>query len=224
MQEFLEKYNITIKNKKIYETAFSHSSFVNEHKSKSDYERLEFLGDAILEAVISDYLYHNVSLKEGEMTKLRASYVCENALYEYMKELNLIKYIKVGHGELINGQIEKAIIADTFEAFMAAIYLEEGFLKVKEVILSIIVPFIENPNIVFFKDYKSKLQEALQTDKKSFVYEVIGEDGPPHKKVFTVVVKIDNIIYGKGIAGSKKEATQEAAREALSKLAKNNNE
>ena len=224
MYEFLKKFNIKVKNQRIYETAFSHSSFVNEHRHKNDYERLEFLGDAVLELVISDYLYKNILEKEGEMTKLRASYVCENALYEYMKDLDLIKYIKVGHGELNEGDIKKTIIADTFEAFMAAIYLEEGFQKVKEVILSIIVPYIEDPNIIFFNDYKSTLQEALQTDKRSFLYETIDESGPAHDRTFTVVVKIDNIIYGKGIAGSKKEAAQEAAREALMKLAKSKNE
>lgn len=224
MNEFLNKFDIKIKNPKIYETALSHASFTNEHKLKNDYERLEFLGDAVLELVVSDYLYKEVSLKEGEMTKIRANYVCENALYEYMKDLGLIKYIKVGNGEFHEGEIKKAIIADIFEALMAAIYLEEGFIKVKEVILSIIVPYIKNPNIIFFNDYKSTLQEALQTDKRSFVYETINESGPAHDRTFTVVVKIDNIIYGKGVAGSKKEAAQEAAREALTKLAKKKDE
>ena len=220
MDLFLERFNITRGNSKLYDIAFSHSSFVNEHHLKGDYERLEFLGDAVLEIVVSDYLYRNYHENEGEMTKLRASYVCENALYEYMKDLGLIKYIKVGNGELNEGDIKKAIVADTFEALMAAIYLEEGFLKVKEVILDIIVPYIKNPNIIFFNDYKSTLQEALQTDKRSFVYETVDETGPAHDKRFTVVVKIDNIVYGKGIASSKKEAAQEAARVALTKLAK----
>ncbi len=219
MKEFLERWNIKIKDSKIYTTAFSHSSFVNEHKSKNDYERLEFLGDAVLELVVSDYLYKNYEFKEGEMTKIRASYVCENALYEYMKDLDLIKYIRVGQGEFKEGDIKKAIVADTFESLMAAIYLEEGFMKVKEVILDIIVPYIKDPKIIFFSDYKSTLQEALQTDKRSFSYETVDECGPAHDRKFTVVVKIDNVIYGKGTAGSKKEASQEAAREALTKLA-----
>ena len=222
MEEFLKRWNIAIKNKGIYETALSHASFVNEHNKKSDYERLEFLGDAVLELVVSDYLYRHELKKEGEMTKIRASYVCENALYEYMKDLDLIKYIKVGHGEV--GEIKKAIVADIFESIMGAIYLEEGFLKAKQVILDIIVPYIENPNVVFFLDYKSTLQEALQTDKRSFIYETIGESGPAHDKRFTVVVKIDNIIFGKGIASSKKEAAQFAAKEALDKLADLKNE
>ena len=222
MKEFLDRWHIQIRNPKLYETAFSHSSFANEHRSKMDYERLEFLGDAVLEVVISDYLYRNSFEKEGEMTKIRANYVCENALYEYMKDLKIIPYIRVGHGELNEGEIKKTIVADTFEALMAVIYLEEGFAKVKEVILDIIVPYIKDPNIVFFNDYKSTLQEALQTDKRSFVYETIDESGPAHDRKFTVVVKIDNIIYGKGIASSKKEAEREAARVALLKLALKN--
>ena len=224
MQEFLERWNIEIKDRKLYETALSHSSFANEHKAKHDYERLEFLGDAVLELVVSDYLYNNAYLSEGEMTKTRASYVCENALYQYMKDLNLIKYIKVGHGEMHEGDITKAIVADTFEAIMAAIYLENGLLKVKDVILDIIVPYIKDPKVSFLNDYKSILQEALQTDKRSFVYETIKEEGPSHDRKFTVVVKIDNVIYGKGIASSKKDASQEAARIALTKLAKVKNE
>ncbi len=222
MEEFLKRWDVIIKNKNLYETALSHASFVNEHNKKNDYERLEFLGDAVLELVVSDYLYKTFLKKEGEMTKIRASYVCENALYEYMKDLDLIKYIKVGHGEV--GEIKKAIVADIFESIMGAIYLEEGFLKVKEIILDIIVPYIENPNVVFFLDYKSTLQEALQTDKRSFIYETVNEEGPAHDRRFTVVVKIDNIIYGKGIASSKKEAAQAAAKEALDKLAELKNE
>ena len=217
MDEFLKKWNIEIRNKKLYETALSHSSFANEHHKKQDYERLEFLGDAVLELVVSDYLYKNFFEKEGKMTKIRSSYVCEKALFQYMRDLDLIKYIKVGNGEV--GEIKESIVADIFESTMAVIYLEEGFKKVQEVILDIIVPYIKNPNVTFFNDYKSRLQEALQSDKRSFSYETIDETGPAHDKKFTVVVKVDNIIFGKGIASSKKEAAQLAAREALDLLA-----
>ena len=222
MDDFLKKWNISIKNKKLYETALSHSSFANEHHKKNDYERLEFLGDAVLELVVSDYLYKNYSEKEGKMTKIRASYVCETALYQYMKDLGLIKYIKVGNGEL--GSIKESIVADIFEAIMGVIYLEEGFLKVKEVLLDIIVPYIENPKVTFFHDYKSRLQEALQSDKKSFIYETIDESGPAHDRKFTVQVRIDNVVYGRGIASSKKEAAQIAAKETLKLLAGGNYE
>jgi len=226
MKEFLERWNIEIKNNKLYDMALSHASFANEHHKKNDYERLEFLGDAVLELVVSDYLYKNIPEKEGKMTKIRSSYVCENALFSYMRDLDLIKYIKVGHGEV--GEIKESIVADIFESIMAVIYLEEGFEKVKEVILDIIVPYIKNPKVTFFNDYKSRLQEALQSDKRSFIYETIDESGPAHERVFTVQVKVDNIIYGKGIASSKKEAAQLAAKEALKLLAlkgeKNENE
>jgi len=219
MHEFLNKWNITPNNYKVYEIAFSHSSYANEHSDKKSYERLEFLGDAVLELVMSDYIYRNFEEDEGDMTKKRANYVCENALYEYMCDLDLIKDIKVGHG--VNGEIQKAIVADIFEAFMGAIYLDQGFEVVKNVILGVITPYIINNKITFFNDYKSILQEALQTDKRSFAYELIGESGPDHDKTFTIAVVIDNVVYGKGSAGSKKEACQLAAKDALEKLARN---
>ena len=220
MKELFDRLNIKPKNLELYTTAFSHSSYVNENHIKSDYERLEFLGDAVLELVASDYLYKTKTINEGEMTKLRASYVCENACYEYSKDLNLSKYIKVGHGEEMGGgRFKKVILADIFESLMGAIYLDLGFDTVKRVILGIIVPYVENPKIVFFSDYKSALQEAVQTEKRSLVYEVVNEEGPAHNKSFSVVVKIDDIIYGSGTAQSKKEAEQEAAKDALAKLA-----
>lgn len=220
MDDLFKKLGINPKNLKYYETAFQHSSYVNENHMKSDYERLEFLGDAVLELVMSDYLYKNVNLKEGDLTKLRASYVCENALYEYSSDLELSKYIKVGHGEEIDGgRFKKVIMADIFEALMGAIYLDLGFDVVKKVLLTIIVPYVENPKIVFFSDYKSALQEFVQTEQRSLSYEVIDEQGPSHNKTFTVNVKIDDIVYGIGTAGSKKEAEQEAAHDALGKLA-----
>lgn len=221
MKELFDRLNIKPKNLELYTTAFSHSSYVNENHIKSDYERLEFLGDAVLELVVSDYLYKTKTINEGEMTKLRASYVCENACYEYSKDLNLSKYIKVGHGEEIDGgRYKKVILADIFEALMGAIYLDLGFSTAKRVIDSIVIPYVEDPNILFFSDYKSALQEYVQTKQKSLEYEVVLEQGPAHNKLFTTVVKIDGIIYGKGSAGSKKEAEQEAARDALKILAR----
>ncbi len=219
MDELFKNLNIKPKDLTLYERAFSHSSYANEHAKKQDYERLEFLGDAIVDLVVADYLYENYTEDEGEMTKVRASYVCENALYEYSMALGLNKYIKVGHGEQEKEDIlKKAIIADIFEALTAAIYLDLGFATARRVVLNIIVPYIKN-NVTFFSDYKSALQEAVQTDKKSVEYELIKEEGPSHKRKFTVEVKINDIIYGTGIAGSKKEAEQNAAKMALEKLA-----
>ena len=134
--------------------------------------------------------------------------------------LGLNNYIKVGHGEeKEGGKFKKAIVADIFEAFVGAIYLDLGYATARKTVLNIIVPYIENPNITFFSDYKSALQEYIQTTQKSLHYELIKEEGPAHNKRFTVQVKIDNMIYGEGISGSKKEAEQEAAKVALSKLA-----
>ena len=220
MDELFNKINIHPKNEKLYMTAFSHSSYANEHKAKQDYERLEFLGDAVLDLVVADYLYSNKKETEGEMTKVRASYVCENALYEYSLSLGLNKYIKVGHGEeKEGGKFKKAIVADIFEALVGAIYLDLGYATARKTVLSIIVPYIEVPNITFFSDYKSALQEYVQTTQQSLFYELINEEGPAHNKLFTVQVKIDDIVYGIGVSGSKKEAEQEAAKAALSKLA-----
>lgn len=216
MQEILSRWNIIPNNQKIYEVALSHSSYANEHHNKKDYERLEFLGDAVLELVMSEYIYKNFEKDEGSMTKTRANYVCEDALAEYMHDLDLVKYIKVGNGE--TGYIQKAIVADIFESLMGAIYLDQGFEIVKKVILSVIEPYVlEKRN--FNVDYKSILQEAMQTDKRSLVYETINETGPAHNREFTVIVKIDNVIYGKGIANSKKEASKLAAKATLEKLA-----
>lgn len=219
MKEFLNKWNISPNNMKLYDVAFSHSSYANEHSEKKSYERLEFLGDAVLELVMSDYIYRNFEENEGDMTKKRANYVCENALYEYMCDLDLVKEIKVGNGEI--GNVKKAIVADIFEAFMGAIYLDQGYEVVKKVILGVITPYIIDNKITFFNDYKSILQEALQTDKRSFVYELIRESGPAHDKTFTIAVIIDNVVYGRGSASSKKEACQLAAKDALERLARN---
>ena len=219
MEELFERLKIKPKNIDLYKNAFSHSSYVNEHKVKNDYERLEFLGDAVLDLVMADYLYNHHKDSEGEMTKLRASYVCENANYCYATGLGLDKYILVGHGEKKEGTLKKAIVADIFEAFMGAVYIDLGYATARKTILEVIVPYIENPNITFFSDYKSSLQELVQTEQKSLEYEIINEEGPAHDKRFTVEVKIDNIVYGTGIGTSKKEAEQEAAKNALDKLA-----
>ncbi len=212
----LEKYNIDITNS-LYEKAFTHSSYANENGTE-DYERLEFLGDKILDFIVSEYLYVNENLTEGEMTKLRASYVCENALNEYSKELGLDKLLKLGKGEeSTGGRTKPSIIADLFEAFLAATYLIYDLDKVKEIVNDIVIPYVEGNHHEFLKDYKSILQEYVQTDKKSTIYEVINEEGPANEKIFTVIVKVDDIVLGKGTASSKKEAEQLAAKDALNK-------
>ena len=215
----IEKYGIDLNNELI-KRAFTHSSYVNENKKGEDYERLEFLGDKVLDFLVSEYLYINEHLKEGEMTKLRANYVCENALYEYSKELGLNNYLRLGKGEEASGgRDRKAVVADIFEAFLAATYLTYGLSKAKEIVYDVVIKAIENKEDYFLQDYKSLLQELLQADKQGAEYEVIKEEGPSHNRTFTTVVKIDGVVLGTGTAGSKKESEQEAAKDALSKKA-----
>lgn len=209
------KLDINPTNMNLYTTAVTHSSFTNENPSYPDYERLEFLGDAVLEIIISEYLYKERKLEEGLMTRMRASYVCEEACATYAKEIGLDSDIRVGSGETLN----QTISADVFEAFVAALYLDQGFEFTKVFVLGIITKYIED-GVDFLHDYKSTLQELVQTEKRSLVYEIINEEGPSHNKTFTSVVKIDDIIMGKGTGNSKKASEQEAARDALSKQAK----
>lgn len=202
---------------KLYLTAFTHTSFANENDCES-YERLEYLGDAVLEVIMSEYLYKNTEFEEGIMTKTRAKYVCEDALYEYSLKLGLNKYLRLGHGEEENGgRLRKTIVADIFEAFTGAIFLDQGFDIAKKFIYDNVIPMIENHEVNFDNDYKSILQELIQTDKRSLEYIVVDETGPAHNKTFKVMVKVDDIVYGTGIAHSKKEAEQQAAKDALKK-------
>lgn len=208
----LSKYGIN-ENNKILQIALTHSSYANEHNIES-YERLEYLGDAVLELIISDYFYKNTNLDEGQMSKKRSMYVCEEALDAYAKEINLANYIKIGNG-LSNG-VNASIVADVFESVIATIYLNNGFKAAKEFIYDIIIPKIEEGNI-YLSDYKSYLQELVQTNRKTIEYIVINEEGPAHDKTFEIEVHIDGINYGKGIGKSKKEAEQNAAKDAIKK-------
>ncbi len=215
--EFLDKFKIKMHNPQLLDIALTHSSYAYEHKLKYNYERLEYLGDAVLELVTSDYFYQNTKYSEGLMTVKRANYVCENALACYAKDLKIDKLIKVGVGQQHN--INNTIIADVFEAIIGAIYLDQGFKVVKKYIDTIIIPYI-NDDRDFNTDYKTKLQEVVQPSKQEISYIVVKETGKSHQKQFEVVVKIDDIIYGKGIGSSKKEAEQHAAYDAFLKYVK----
>ena len=215
--KILDRLGIVPNKEKLYIEAFTHTSYSNEHDGKN-YERLEYLGDAVLELLMSEYLYKNTEDGEGEMTKLRANYVCENALYEYSLRLNLNEELLLGHGEEESGgRTRKTIVADIFESFIGALFLDQGLDVVKKFLYDNIIPLIEKKEINFFDDYKSVLQELVQTDRRNLEYEVINEEGPSHNKEFTVQVKINDIVYGVGKAHSKKEAEQLAARDALTK-------
>lgn len=214
-----KKLKITMANPNLLEQALTHSSFANENPETRDNERLEFLGDSVIGLLMSTYLYKKGFKDEGELSKKRAQAVCEEALDIYAKQLGLWKYLRIGKGlEATKARKSSTINADAFEALFGAVYLDQGFEKVKELFNRLIEPFLDE--VVHIKDYKSALQEYVQTDKKSVLYELVDEKGPSHNKLFTVVVKLDNEVLGIGSAGSKKEAEQKAAKEALKILYK----
>ena len=202
----------------MYYQAFTHTSFSNENPSFVSYERLEFLGDAILEFIISEYLYKERHLEEGVMTKMRASYVCETALATYARDLKFEDDIKLGGCESETGAND-TIMADVFEAFIAAMYLDMGLPFTKEMVLKIVTKYIDK-GVDFLHDYKSTLQELVQTGKKSVVYELVSESGPAHNKTFVARAIVDGIVLGEGSGNSKKAAEQMAAKAALAKQAK----
>ena len=214
--KFLEKYGINITNKELLKEALTHSSYSNEHGG-ANYERLEFLGDAVLQLITSEYFYKTLAVEEGELSKIRASFVCEEALAQYAKDVTIDKYIRVGNGQLKD--INDTIIADTFESVLGAIYLDKGFEVAKKYTLEILLPYVQN-HYVFLGDYKSRLQELVQTDRKTLEYVLVSETGPSHDKTFVFDVVIDGITYGRGMGKSKKEAEQQAAKNALKKCAK----
>ncbi len=216
--KIFKKLNFNPTNINLYYQAFTHTSFSNENPAFVSYERLEFLGDAILEFIISEYLYKERHLEEGLMTKMRSRYVCETALATYARDLKFEEDIKLGTGESEFGPND-TIMADVFEAFIAATYLDMGLDFTKKMVLDIIVKYIDK-NVDFLHDYKSKLQELVQTGKRSVVYELISETGPSHNKTFTIQVLVDGIVLGIGTGSSKKNAEQMAAKEALEKQAK----
>ncbi len=217
---FEKNIGYKFKNIKHLKTALTHSSYANEQKGKIKCnERLEFLGDSVLSIIVSDYIFRNCSnMPEGELTKVRASLVCEKALSKFAKQINLGDFILLSKGEKnSNGASRASILCDAFEAVIAAIYLDSGLERAREFVLRFIVPCLKNPNVLkATDDYKTKLQEIVQRNPdEKLSYELISEKGPDHDKHFVVAVKINTNTIGKGGGRSKKEAEQQAAREAL---------
>ena len=216
--KLLEELSIKPVDIHLFELAFLHESYSYENKLNECYERLEFLGDAALDLVVSEYLYnHDSQLTEGHLTRIRANYVCKKALYIYSMELGLDKYIKMGAGAELTLREMDSVISDVFESFIGALYLDQGLEVVKEFLTKTVIPHIENHDI-FFYDYKSELKELCDQNGRNLVYELIKDEGPPHNKTFTIAVLIDCEKCGIGAGGSKKEAEQEAARMALAEL------
>ncbi|MDO5125303.1 MAG: ribonuclease III [Ruminococcus sp.] len=219
MEQFQQKINYKFNNDRLLYEALSHSSFANENKKhRNSNERLEFLGDSVLSIVVSDYIFeHFKHLPEGELTKLRASLVCEKSLFEFSKKIDLGEYIFLGKGEeLTGGRTRPSIISDAFEAVIAAIYLDGGIEPVSKYILSFIPQDISPKGAKSFHDYKTMLQEIIQKNPEEKIeYFLESESGPDHDKNFTVQVRLNNNVIGEGSGHSKKNAEQAAAREAL---------
>jgi len=219
MKELEKKIGYTYKNISYLENALTHSSYANEakHGTKSN-ERLEFLGDAVLSMVVSDYIYKNCpNLPEGDLSKLRASLVCEKSLCRFSKSLGVGRCLKLSRGEHnLKGNERPSILADAFEAIIASIYLDGGMEQARKFILSFVEPEIKNPKPKAFKDYKTTLQEIIQKNpEERLTYVLTGEQGPDHDKHFFVEVHLNSNVIGRGGGRSKKEAEQQAAREAL---------
>ena len=214
-----EKLGYKFKNKKYLSVALTHSSFANESKGNiSNNERLEFLGDSVLSLIVSDYIFNNCpDMPEGDLTKVRASLVCEKSLQRFSRELEIGKYLKLSHGEKRSGGAERSsILADAFEAVLAAIYLDSGIDEARKLVLRFVIPELNNPKPKLFRDYKTSLQEIIQKNPDEKIeYVLVGESGPDHNKHFVVEVRLNSNTIGKGGGRSKKEAEQQAAREAL---------
>lgn len=205
-------------DKKLIAKALTHTSFAYENKIESN-EKLEFLGDAILEVTISKYLYSNYqNLREGEMTKVRATVVCEQSLYEIAKRHHFSEFIRLGKSELANnGKERPAILADSVEAVIAAIYLDSNMENAEKFILSNLTEAVKIASKhVGMKDYKTVLQEKLQAKGSVHIeYLTIDEKGPDHAKIFTVELKVNGKVETYGTGKSKKEAEMQAAKKAL---------
>ncbi|CDE47486.1 ribonuclease 3 [Clostridium sp. CAG:411] len=221
MGEFENMIGYHFQNRNYLRQALSHSSYANEMRlSKlANNERLEFLGDAVLELMSSEYIFRtNEQMHEGEMTKLRASLVCEPTLAMCAREINLGDYILLGKGEIATGGANRdSILSDAFEAVIGAIYLDGGFTSAKEFIMKYVLDDIDSKKLFF--DSKTILQEIVQADyKEPLQYKLLGESGPDHDKVFTVAAIVDGKELSQGTGKTKKAAEQAAAYQAILKL------
>ena len=216
IKEFEEIIGYSFKNLNLIKTALTQSSYANERGLGECNERLEFLGDSVLGVVTADYFYHNLNhLPEGEMTKRRAACACEKSLYKFAKEIDLGTYIFLGRGEEnMGGRDRASILADAFEAVIAAIYLDGGLENARKFVLRFVTK-AANENISL-KDFKTELQEIIQKNPDEHLsYVLVGESGPDHDKRFEVEVLLNSNVIGCGTGRSKKLAEQEAARQAL---------
>lgn len=219
IKDLEKRLKYTFANKSLILEAITHISYANEHKVKSN-ERLEFLGDSIIAYVITHELYFNKEIEsEGDMTKMRAYIVCEDSLFEVAEKLELSKVIRVGKAQEASTDISKAILADMFEAIVAAVYCDSNLKQVKKLILKSLKGKIEYAlKSKHLEDYKTLLQEKAQSiGIKEIRYEIIEEKGPDHDKTFVAEVICDDVALASGKGKSKKEAQTDAAKLALKK-------
>lgn len=223
LKGFQTTIGYTFKDDTLLKMALTHSSYANEIKSRKfkDNERLEFLGDAVLEVISSEFLFiNNEDKKEGELTRMRASMVCEPSLAYCARDIELGSYIRLGKGEdLTGGRYRDSITSDALEALIGAIYLDGGFANAKEFILKFILNDLENKKLFF--DSKTILQEIVQAKGDELVYDLTGEEGPSHCKTFSVNVLINNKLVSSGTGRTKKSAEQQAAYNAIKEIRSN---
>lgn len=222
-QTLLEELDIQFSNKDLLYQAFTHSSYVNEHRRKlfTDNERLEFLGDAVLELSVSKFLFQKYThMSEGELTKLRAAIVCEPSLVIFANELNFGQYVLLGKGEELTGGRERpALLADVFEAFIGALYLDQDLQTVVTFLERVMFPKVEIGAFSHVMDFKSQLQEMVQQSNNGTLhYEIVDEKGPAHNRTFISSVLLNDTVLGTGRGKSKKEAEQQAAQNAMQEL------
>ena len=222
-QQLQKTIDVQFKNEKLLKQAFTHSSYVNEHRGKpfQDNERLEFLGDAVLELTVSQFLYiHFPKMSEGEMTKLRAAIVCEPSLVRFAEHLEFGKLVLLGKGEeMTGGRRRPALLADVFEAFIGALYLDQGLDIVNTFLHKFVFPSVDRGEFTKVTDYKSQLQEFVQRINLGEIsYRIVEEKGPAHNREFVSEVLLNGNSMGSGMGRSKKEAEQHAAAVALEKL------
>lgn len=222
IEDVQNKLDYTFNNSTTLEEALTHSSYANEHRNEGvkDNERLEFLGDAILDLIISEYLFKkHPEMPEGDLSKMRASIVCEASLARMSRIIGLGEYILLGKGEEMTGGRDRAsILADGFEALTGALFLDGGFDCAKAFLTQTLIKQVDGVSSLedLYTDYKTLLQEVIQKESNLPIhYEVVGEEGPDHDKHFYVEVYHDNQVLGKGLGKSKKEAEQDAAKKAL---------
>ncbi|MDQ2085261.1 ribonuclease III [Herbivorax sp. ANBcel31] len=221
------KIGYTFKDKNNIILALTHSSYANEYKSQNftSNERLEFLGDTVLNMIISEDIYNKYyNLSEGEMTKFRSNVICEASLARCAKNINIGEYLLLGKGEEnTGGRSRISILSDSVEALIGALYLDAGIERTRFFVLNHMGEMIEESiKGIIFMDYKTQLQEILQrSNEKKVVYEIIDEKGPDHNKVFISQVKIDDRPAGRGKGRTKKEAEQMAAKETIESINKN---